>query len=67
MKQRLIYFVAGFAIYGVLGFLLAFMLNDDMPNKWRYIIIWAVSMSLFEMFVITPLRKKLTVKKEAKQ
>ena len=67
MKQRIIYFVAGFVMYGVLAWLLTFMLNNDMPNKWGYIITWAACMSLFEMFVITPLRKKLSAKKTAKQ
>ncbi len=67
MKQKLAYFVAGLAIYGVLGWLLVFILDNDMPNKWGYVITWALSMSLFEMFVITPLRKKFSAKRTAKQ
>ncbi|KAF2519907.1 hypothetical protein E0W68_01375 [Flavobacterium salilacus subsp. salilacus] len=64
MKQKVIHFVGGFIMYAILASLLILIFDIDMPNQWGYIISWAVCMSLFEMFVITPLRKKLTAKKQ---
>lgn len=67
MKQKIAHFIGGFIIYSLVGLLTVVMMDNEMPNKWAYIAFFGVGMSLLELFIIHPLRKKISEKKTAKQ
>lgn len=67
MKQKIAHFIGGFIIYGSVALLLVFFFNKEMLYKWEYIIVFAVGMSLAELLVIHPWRKKLSKEKAGKQ
>ncbi len=67
MKEKIFHFIGGVVVYMILGWVMLFTVENDISNKWRYVIIWTLFMTLGDMFIITPLRKKFTAKKEAKQ
>ncbi|QYJ67159.1 hypothetical protein [Flavobacterium litorale] len=67
MKEKAGHFVGGLVLYGLGGYLIILATDKDIANKWQFIVFWAVSMALVDVFLITPLRKKLAAKKAAKQ
>lgn len=67
MKQKIAHFIGGFIIYSLVGLLTVVMMDNEMPNKWAYVALFGTLMSLLELFIIHPLRKRLTQKKETKQ
>lgn len=67
MKNKIAHFTGGFIIYGLVALLTVLLMDNEMSNKWAYIVLFGTLMSLLELFVIHPLRKRLAQKKQAKQ
>lgn len=63
MKQKIIQFISGLIIYFVFGVIMVFVAGDDLPNKWQFVAIWTISMSLAHFFIIEPFRVRMAKKK----
>lgn len=63
MKQKIALFVSGLLIYFVFGILMIVTAGKDLPNKWLFLAIWTVSMSLVHFFIMEPLRVRMAKKK----
>lgn len=63
MKQKIALFVSGLLIYFVFGILMIVAAGKDLPNKWLFLVIWTVSMSLVHFFIMEPLRIRMAKKK----
>lgn len=67
MKEKIAHIIGGLIIYFIGGCLIVFVADKDMENKWQFIASWTVFMTLFEIYVFQPLRKKLKKRKEQRQ
>ncbi len=54
-KEKLVRFILGVIIYGVLMLVILFLFDWDYPNKYTFTIIYAILMSLAELFISKPL------------
>lgn len=64
MKQKIALFVSGLLIYFVFGVLMIVAAGKDLPNKWLFLAIWTISMSLVHFFILEPFKAKMARKKE---
>lgn len=63
MKQKIALFVSSLLIYFVFGILMIVAAGKDLPNKWLFLAIWTISMSLVHFFIMEPLRVRMAKKK----
>lgn len=67
MKKWMANSIAGIMVYAPIGWLTTLFMDVETAAKVRYIIMFTVAMSLADIFIIQPLRKKLEAKKAAKK
>lgn len=64
MKQKIALFLSGLLIYFVFGVLMIVATGKDLPNKWLFLGMWTISMSLVHFFILEPFKAKMARKKE---
>lgn len=64
MKQKIALFLSGLLIYFVFGVLMIVAAGKDLPNKWLFLGMWTISMSLVHFFILEPFKAKMARKKE---
>lgn len=64
MKQKIALFVSGLLIYFVFGVLMIVAAGKDLPNKWLFLGMWTISMSLVHFFILEPFKAKMARKNE---
>lgn len=67
MKQKIALFVSGLIIYFIFGLIMIFIAGDVLPNKWMFLGIWTISMSLAHFFIIEPLKARMYKNKAKRQ
>jgi len=65
IKEKAAQFIAGILLYGVITLIMSLLTGDGI--NWYFIISFSVVMSLSDMLVFSPLRKKLSAGKQGKQ
>lgn len=63
MKQKIALFASGLLIYFIFGVLMILAAGKDLPNKWFFLGIWTIGMSLVHFFIMEPFRARMAKKK----
>jgi len=58
LKKKVIHFITALIIYGLIGWLMTYFLQDENHNPWFFILFWAVSMALAELFIFEKIRNR---------
>jgi F0F1-type ATP synthase assembly protein I len=66
MKKRIANSIAGIIVYAPLGWLTTLFSDMDISAKVQYIIFFTIGMSLADVFILQPLRKRLEAKNAKK-
>lgn len=67
MKKWIANSIAGIMVYAPIGWLTTLFMDVETAAKVRYILFFTITMTLADIFIFQPLRKKLEVKKAAKK
>ena len=59
MKQLIFKVVITLMAYFTIGYIIIFLFDYNMENKWTYIALWTLVMTVAHLFIIVPLGKKL--------
>lgn len=58
MKEKVIHFITALIIYGIIGWLIIYFLEDENYSPWFFVIFWGVSMALAELFIFEKIRNR---------
>lgn len=63
MNRKTAHFIAGFILYGLIGYFMAYWLIED-QNPYYFALFWGFLMALAEVFVFERLRNRKKKEKE---
>jgi cell division protein FtsW (lipid II flippase) len=63
MNRKVAHFIAGFILYGFVGYFIAYGLMED-QNPFYFALFWGFLMALAEVFVFEPIRNRKKKEKE---
>lgn len=63
MKERIIYIVNALIIYFLAGILVSYFGNSFVD--WKFVVVWALGMSVFDYFLIRNMRKWFSKRNKA--
>ena len=67
MREKIVLLFGGLIIYSIFGVIMVLVAGKELRGQWPFIIMWTLGMSLVHVFVMEPLRVRMTKKRIEKQ
>jgi len=67
MREKIVQLFGGLIIYSIFGVIMVLVAGKELWGQWPFIIMWTSGMSLVHVFIMEPLRVRMTKKRIEKQ
>ena len=67
MREKIAQLFGGTIIYSVFGVLMVLIAGKELRGQWPFIIFWTAGMTLAHVFIMEPMRIRMTKKRADRQ
>ena len=67
MREKIAQLFGGIIIYSLFGVVMVLVAGKDLHGQWPFIIFWTMGMTLAHVFIMEPMRVRMTKKRNERQ
>ncbi|ALM48691.1 hypothetical protein AMR72_07160 [Flavobacterium psychrophilum] len=67
MREKIAQFFGGVMIYSIFGVIMVLVAGKELQGQWPFIIFWTMGMTIAHVFIMEPMRVRMTKKRAERQ